>query len=288
MSKLTNNSHQRYSIIGAGASGIFLALDLLKKGFAVDLYDHSGGALKKFLIAGKGGLNLTHSEELKSFVQKYGKNHSRFELYLENFSNIELIRWLSDYGIETFVGSSKRIFPKELTAGEILKIWLDKCKSYSQFKLYTKHSFVDFRTGIILENEKGIELNLGKEQIILALGGASYKHTGSDGKWKEVLDSMGIQTEEFVAINCGYEVNWSSEFTQATAHKPLKNISITVNHQIVRGEVLFTEYGIEGSGIYAQSRLINEVIKDNQTCTIHIDLKPDLSIDQIVVHSNLV
>lgn len=281
MSNLTNNSNQKYSIIGAGASGIFLTLDLLKKGFLVDLYDHSGGILKKFLIAGKGGLNLTHSDDLNNFIQKYGENKPHFKKYLKNFSNKAMIDWLAKDGIETFIGSSKRVFPKTLTAGDILKIWLDKCQTYPGFSLYSKHSFIDYQDGIILSDEVGKKINLGQKRIVLALGGSSYIKTGSDGHWIKTLSSMGVEIKKMTAINCGYEVGWPEEFKKNTSRKPLKNITLKVDNSLIRGEVLFTDYGIEGSGIYALSRLINEMIEKNNKCDLQIDLKPDLSLQQI-------
>jgi uncharacterized flavoprotein (TIGR03862 family) len=276
-----NIDQEKVSIIGAGASGYFLAYELLKSGKTVDLYDQTGGALKKFLIAGKGGLNLTHSDEIPVFTTKYGKDEQKFSKYLNFFSNIDLRNWFKELGIETYVGSSRRVFPKDKSAGDILKIWVEKCQSYSQFNFYPKHCFIDFKDGIVLKNENNNLLNLGKENIVLALGGASYKQTGSDASWVKIFKKMEIETKTFYPLNCGYEVDWTHDFTAKNDHRPLKNITLKCGDSLLRGEILITKYGVEGSGIYALSRRIDQIISKENKCRIEIDLKPDISVENM-------
>jgi uncharacterized flavoprotein (TIGR03862 family) len=279
--KETSHLKEKINIIGAGTSGLFLTLDLLRKGYQVDLYEQSGGVLKKFLIAGKGGLNLTHAEKQNLFIKKYGINEQYFQKYLSHLTNEDLREWFLELGVETFVGSSQRVFPKDKSAGDILNLWLEKCSSFSNFSFYPKHRLIDYDNGIILETSEGSKICLNKNNIVLALGGASYKKTGSDGNWLGILNKMNIKTTRFEAINCGYEIKWTGDFKNKMAHKPLKNIIVKTINQKLRGEILITDYGIEGSAIYALSRTINNTLKEKGACEIRLDLKPDLSIEEI-------
>ncbi|MBT7609644.1 MAG: TIGR03862 family flavoprotein [Bacteriovoracaceae bacterium] len=272
---------EKVIIIGAGTSGYFLTFELLKKGIAVDLYELTGGALKKFLIAGKGGLNLTHSDNKPQFVSKFGKNKRYFETLISHFSNDDLRKWFAELGIETYIGSSKRVFPKDKTAGEILRIWIDKCHTYENFNFHPKYRLIDFNNGLIVKKDKGEVLNLGSENIVMALGGASYKNTGSNGDWVKIINKMNIKLREFSPVNCGFEVDWKEGFVEKVSHQPLKNILIKCEEIQFRGEILLTSYGVEGSGIYALSRQINNIILENNYCQLEVDLKPDINLEDI-------
>lgn len=280
---------EEFSIIGAGSSGLFLSLLLLRAGKTVHLYEKTGGVLKKFLIAGKGGLNLTHSENLKQFELRYNKNQSVFHKLLAEFSPEDLRTELRSSGVETFVGTSGRIFPQNAQAGDIQRLWIDECQKNKNFHLHLKHQLVDYRIGnkddkkdgFVLEREDGTEVMLGKENIILAQGGGSYQGTGSDGTWMSLLGKMGVKTVPLKAINCGYLLNWSDQFKKQANHQPLKNISIKVGKKELRGEVLLTDYGIEGSAVYAMSGFINQEIEDIGFSSISLDLKPDFSLSKV-------
>ncbi len=268
-------------IIGAGLSGVFLAINLLKRGHTVDLYDQTSSFLKKFLIAGKGGLNLTHSEDLSSFYEKYGENKKQFEKYIGSFTPLMLRKWFRNYGVETFVGTSKRVFPKDKVAGDLLKIFLTHLRESQNFSYFPRHTFKGFLNGILVENEKKEMINLGTLNIVLSLGGGSYSQTGSDGKWVSYFKKMGIEVKDLRGINCGFKCHWSEEFKLKKMTTPLKNITLTLDDKKIRGELLLTEYGVEGSGIYFLSRLICQKIEESGHCLLSLDLKPDLSIDKI-------
>jgi uncharacterized flavoprotein (TIGR03862 family) len=270
-------------IIGGGPAGLFSAYHLLKNGFSVDLYDQSSGLAKKFLIAGNGGLNLTHSEDLDTFSNRYGKDSSLFKELLNGFSPNDLREWCLELGIETFVGSSGRIFPMKLKSAEILANWIKSLNSYDNFNLYLKHRLikitpqkeVTFQTA---EEEKKIKA----DTLILAMGGASWKQTGSDGLWKELLTSLDIKCNQFLPMNCGFERPWSEFFIKAIDRAPLKNLKISFKDISVRGEVMLTPFGIEGGGIYALSNLLRDEIIKHKTATVSLDLKPELSSLEII------
>lgn len=275
------------SIIGAGPAGLFSAYLLLKKGFKVDLYDHSSGVGKKFLVAGNGGLNLTHSEPLDDFCKKYGKDEVLFKSLLNDFSPEDLRSWCQEIGVETFIGSSKRVFPKKLNAAEILLNWVASLKNNPDFRLFLNHKIINFIESktAIFETQTGI-LEKKIDTVIFALGGASWKKTGSDGKWFDIFKKSGIELEELLPMNCGFECGWSEYFKESIDRAHIKNIALIYTGYIeekIRGEIMITPFGIEGGAIYAISHLIrNDILKSGQ-CHITLDLKPDLTEDQIIM-----
>jgi len=271
-------------ILGAGPSGLFAAYLLLEKGFEVDLYDHSSGPGKKFLVAGNGGLNLTHSEPLTEFEKKYSNHSGLFSSLLSDFSPKDLRDFCQKLGVETFVGSSGRVFPKMLNAASMMRNWIDVLKRNKKFSLFLNHRLVDIKVDNssylvelfdLRENEKSI---IECKKLILGLGGGSWKKTGSDGAWVSILKSLGINVINFSAYNCGHEVQWSEKFRETIDYAYLKNVAI--NNVI--GEVMVTPYGIEGSLIYANSKNIQKQLEVNKKALIEIDLRPNSS------HSDLI
>lgn len=270
------------AIVGGGPAGLFCAHQLLKKGVKVDLYDHSSGLAKKFLIAGNGGLNLTHSEDLDSFSKRYGVYSEFFKELLNDFSPQDLREWCLEVGVETFVGTSGRVFPKKLKAGEMLLEWTKQLKVHSGFNLYLKHSLINVSEDKTLTfKHKEQEIKKKYDKIILALGGASWKKTGSDGKWAEFLSDLDIELKPFVPMNCGFEMDWGEYIKKNLERTPLKNIEISVADKKVRGEVMLTPYGIEGGAIYAISNIIRDQMTKDNNCTITLDLKPDLNVSDL-------
>lgn len=271
-------------IVGAGPAGLFCAYLLLQKGYQVDLYDQMPGVGKKFLIAGIGGLNLTHSEELDIFASRYGKDEALFAQLLNDFSPHDLRQWCTSLGVDTFIGVSGRVFPRKLKAADLLLKWLNALKSNHGFKLYLKHRLTDFTQDKILTFHD-IHLNqnitVNAEKVIFALGGASWEKTGSDGLWSKLFAKLQIEVKPFLPMNCGFETNWSDYLVKKIDRAPLKNITLKFNHSKIRGEVMITPFGIEGSAIYALSNSIRDEIIDTGEATISIDLKPDLSLDMI-------
>ena len=270
-------SEKTIAIVGGGPAGLFCAYKLIEKGHRVDLYDHSTGLAKKFLIAGNGGLNLTHSEPLEDFSKKYGPNEVYFKELLSEFSPEDLRNWCSEIDVETFVGSSGRVFPTKLKAGDILLKWTKILKEHQKFSLYLKHSLRHIAKDktLTFDNEGSI-VSAHYETIILALGGASWKKTGSDGKWPSFLDQLEINIMPFKPMNCGFEMNWSEYLQKNLERIPLKNIMLDLDGHKVRGEVMLTPYGIEGGAIYAISNRIRDAIQKYKECKVLLDLKPDL------------
>ncbi len=269
-------------IVGGGPAGLFCAYLLLAKGYQVDLYDQSSGLAKKFLVAGKGGLNLTHSEDLESFQNRYNHNEEFFGELIREFSPNDLRLFCEKLGVETFVGTSGRVFPKKLKAAQMLLNWQELLHSFSGFSLHKNHSLVGIDSNKKLTFKHADELiDIRSEHIVLALGGGSWKKTGSDGKWIEFISKLGIDIAPLRPMNCGFEIDWSDVFKQKTERAHLKNIAINFSEKKVRGEVMLTPYGIEGGAIYALSNFIRDKIENEGQAKISIDLKPDLDSDSI-------
>ena len=280
-----NSSTTHINIIGAGPSGLFCSDLLLKAGYKVSLYDQMSGVGKKFLVAGNGGLNLTHSEEVESFSSRYGENKKLFKELLQEFSNSDLRKWCEELGVETFIGSSGRVFPKEMKAAQLLSKWVKRLKDNPNFSLHLKTKWIgfDYEDNLIFHNEK--EFLIDKDIAIFSLGGASWKKTGSDGSWSEHFIRNNIPLKPFSAMNCGFECGWSDFFKKSFDVFPIKNIKVSINNFTSRGEIMITEYGIEGGAVYAISREIQKLLILGSV-SIELDLFPDLSEDDIYKRLN--
>lgn len=275
---------KKVSIIGAGPAGLFCAHKLLQNGFEVNLFDQMSGVGKKFLIAGKSGLNLTHGEKVESFVKKYSKDEEFFTSLIKDFGPNDLRQWCHDLGVETFVGSSLRVFPKEMKAAKLLSNWLKELKAFSSFNLFLNHKFinVDSRKNLkFLCQDENVEFK--SDYVVFAMGGASWKKTGSDGNWAKILSNLGISILPFKPMNCGFETNWSEEFVEKVSRGHLKNVKVSCKKISTRSELMITPYGLEGTAIYNLSATIRDEILRNQKATLSIDLRPDLTQQQIEI-----
>ena len=273
---------EKVVIVGAGPAGLFCAFLLLRHGFEVELYDQSSGPGKKFLVAGNGGLNLTHSEVLSSFSKRYGKDSEFFAELIQDYSPGDLRDFCASIGVETFIGSSGRVFPTKLKAAQMLLNWVKELKSHEGFSLYLKHRLVDFRppNQLVFQSPDGEKI-VHSAKTLLALGGASWKKTGSDGRWVSLLDKLGIEIAPLKPMNCGFDRQWSKAFLEVVDHSPLKNVAIRFGERSVRGEIMLTPFGVEGGAIYALSNLIRDEIERSGQAQIELDLKPDLSSEKI-------
>jgi len=270
------------TIVGAGPSGLFCAYLFLKAGYKVDLYDSTPGIGRKFLVAGKGGLNITNSEELDGFSKRYGKDQALFKSLLKDFSPQDLRQWCDEIGVKTFIGSTGRIFPEKFNAGEFLNKWKSKLNNYQDFSFYPQYYLVEMTDEKEMTFIHKSERKIIKPSIaILTLGGGSWKKTGSDGQWTKFLSELGLKILPLLPMNCGFNVNWSDRFLSNCEGKPLKNIAIKFEEEVTKGEIMITSYGIEGGAIYAMSHFFREKILDAGKCIIKIDLKPDLSAEKI-------
>lgn len=273
---------EKVVVVGAGPAGLFCAFLLLKRGVKVELYDHSSGPGKKFLVAGNGGLNLTHSEAMASFSKRYGKDSEFFTQLIQDYSPADLRDFCASIGVETFIGSSGRVFPKKLKAAQMLLNWVKELKSHEDFSLYLKHRLVGFLppNELVFECPDG-EKTIQSAKTILALGGASWKKTGSDGRWLSLLEKVGFDIAPLRPMNCGFERQWSKTFLDVVDHSPLKNVAIRFGDRSVRGEIMLTPFGVEGGAIYALSNFIRDEIERSGQAQIELDLKPDLSLEKI-------
>ena len=268
------------AIIGGGPAALMLAAKLDETKFDVTIYERNTAVGRKFLVAGDGGFNLTHSEELEKFITRYTPSDF-FKNNISSFTNDNLRDWLKTIGIETFVGSSKRIFPIEgIKPIDVLNAILNELKR-KNVQIKTNHTWKGWKdNNPLFETNVGI-LNPKSQIIIFALGGSSWKVTGSDGAWTNYFSEKGVEIVPFQASNCAYEVKWKEEFIKIAEGKTLKNIAIKCDAKERKGELVITKFGLEGGAIYALSPKIRNHLNDEGFATVYIDLKPSLSLEQI-------
>jgi len=269
------------AIIGSGPSALMLAATLDEAFFDVTIYDRNFAPARKFLVAGDGGFNLTHSEPLEQFIARYHPSEY-LEKSIRSFSNIDLQNWLKRIGIETYVGSSKRIFPlKEIKPIHVLNAILKELDSkHVQFKMKHEWKGWNSENELVLENENNLQ-TVPADLIVFALGGASWSKTGSGGNWTDYFEKRSIGINPFLPSNCAYEINWNENFITLAEGQPLKNISVTCNGKEKKGELVITKFGIEGGAVYALSPEIRKQLNDNKAATIFIDLNSALSVEEI-------
>jgi len=286
MKETLRNSPKLAAVIGGGPAGLMAAEILTQHGVTVDLYDGMPSVGRKFLIAGKGGLNITHAEPFEQFITRYGRCCSRLEPYLKVFGPTELRIWLYDLGFETFEGTSGKVFPEGMNAGPILNTWKTRLFA-AGVRFHLRHRWIGWNQngGLCFETPEG-ELHRTADAVILALGGGSWKKTGSDGGWVQLLQLRGVPVAPLKPANCGFDVGWSDHFRTRFAGQPVKAVAISFSntngeafHQ--RGEFVITETGVEGSLIYACAALIRGEIETQGQAIIHLDLAPDWSLQRL-------
>ncbi len=270
------------AVVGGGPAGLMAATVLSEAGLAVDIFDAKGSAGRKFLVAGRGGLNLTHSEHAEPFAGRYGNNAETFKKLLAGFSPDDLRAWLRGLGVETFVGTSGRVFPKEATAAGILKIWLDGLGRRG-VEFHYRHRWQGFseKGAPLFLTEDGELLEFPARAVLLALGGASWPQTGSDGSWTPLLAARGVRLEPFRPANCGVEVAWSEHFRTRFSGRPLKNILLRCSDRQATGDVIITAHGLEGGPVYALSGVIRDRLEKERPVAVLLDLKRDLPQERI-------
>jgi uncharacterized flavoprotein (TIGR03862 family) len=267
------------SIIGGGPAALLLAAHLNSDLFEVTVYEKNKALGRKFLVAGKGGFNLSHSENLPEFIARYTPSDF-LKAAITSFSNTDLRTWLNKLNLPTFVGSSKRIYPKEgIKPIAVLNAILEVINRKG-FSIKTQQNWLGWNKQEEISFESG--LTLQPDITIFSLGGSSWKKTGSAGEWATYFTEKNIQTVPFEASNCAFEVDWKSDFLIKNEGKPLKNIEIQCKNSSKKGEVMLTNFGLEGGALYALSPQIRAQLNLNNNATITIDLKPSLSLDEIV------
>jgi uncharacterized flavoprotein (TIGR03862 family) len=281
-SQKTASSKPRVAVIGGGPAGLMAAEILSAGGVGVTVYDRMPSVGRKLLIAGRGGLNLTHSEPLAQFVTRYGAASAWLEPILHAFPPKALIAWAEGLGEPTFVGSSGRVFPKAMKASPLLRAWLKRLVAQGVgFK--TRHDWRgwDASGNLIFVRQEGEIERVRPDATLLALGGASWPKLGSNGAWAEFLRARGVKLNPFLPSNCGFKVAWSEAFATRFEGTPLKNIALSFGVRTVRGEALITRGGVEGGAVYALSADIRDALAARGNASIEIDLCPALGAAQV-------
>ncbi|MGN8118552.1 NAD(P)/FAD-dependent oxidoreductase [Labrys sp. 22185] len=264
-------------IIGAGPAGLIAAEKLAQAGRSVAIYERMPSPARKFLMAGRGGLNLTHGEDFERFLTRYGPARSILEPALRAFAPSDLVAWAEGLGEKTFVGSSGRIFPESFKASPLLRAWLARLTRLG-VTLHTRHCWTGWDDGgkPVFLGPDNKPLHRKAAATLLALGGASWPRLGSDGGWVRLLRDRGVTVAELAPSNSGAEIAWSPAYSEKSAGEPLKRIAVSIAGTTRRGEAIVTEQGLEGGAIYALSPLIRSSIATHGHAEIEIDLRPDL------------
>lgn len=274
--------HYQAIIIGGGPAGLMAAEQLSSAGMAVAVFDAMPSVGRKFLRAGIGGLNITHSDDHGTFLQRFGERQSNIAP-LFNVFNADAIRlWCSELGVDTFIGSSGRVFPREMKAAPLLRKWLRRLRS-AGVQFHTRHRWCgwDDNGHHRFESPRG-ELIVRADALVFALGGASWSALGSDGQWAPEFEKQGIACAGFRPANCGFEYPWPLAFREQMGGQALKNIGLRVSGSDPswsnKGDAMLTEYGVEGSLIYAASSHIRDEIDAKGKCKVVWDLLPDTAL----------
>lgn len=268
------------AIVGAGPAGLFAAEQLARAGLSVTIFERMASPARKFLLAGRGGLNLTHSEPREPFLGRYGADADWLKPALDAFPPSALRAWAEGLGQKTFVGSSGRVFPESFKASPLVRAWLGRLDALG-VTLISRRRFTGFgRGGTLLFDGPDSAETVKAAATLLALGGASWPRMGSDGAWMPVLERKGVAVSPLEPANMGVDIAWSSRFAASFAGQPLKRMTIAIAGQRSAGEAIITETGLEGGAIYALSRPIRGAL-GNGAARIAIDLKPDLGAEVI-------
>jgi uncharacterized flavoprotein (TIGR03862 family) len=269
----------RVAIVGGGPAGLMAAETARAAGLSVDLYEAKGSVGRKFLIAGKGGLNLTHSDPFDVFVTRYAERSGQVAAWLRDFDADALRKWAAELGVETFVGSSGRVFPRDLKAAPLLRGWVRRLREQG-VHFHVQHRWLGWTAGghlrfVTTEGERVVQA----DAVVLALGGGSWPQLGSDGAWQPALRERGVAVAPLLPSNCGFDVGWSEYLGSRHAGAPLKPVVAYwrdqhgVEHS-QQGECVITATGIEGSLIYALSPVLRDAIARDGRTTLHLDLAP--------------
>jgi uncharacterized flavoprotein (TIGR03862 family) len=269
------------AVIGAGPAGLMAAEVLAQGGADVTVYDAMPSAGRKFLMAGRGGLNLTHSEPLPQFLARYREAMPHLKAAIEAFPPQALRDWSAALGQETFVGSSGRVFPKAFKASPLLRAWLRRLDTMG-VKLALRHRWTgwDEQGRLRFETPDGSRV-VEARATVLALGGASWPRLGSDGAWVETFAAKGVKISPLRPANSGFTVAWSDIFRDRFEGQPLKGVALTFDQHTVRGEAIITRTGIEGGAIYALSAELREAILRDGQATLSVALRPDAEIGEL-------
>jgi uncharacterized flavoprotein (TIGR03862 family) len=275
-------SQNYVAIIGAGPAGLMAAEVLAQGGADVTVYDAMPSAGRKFLMAGRGGLNLTHSEPLPQFLARYREATSHLQAAIDAFPPNALRDWSEALGQPTFVGSSGRVFPKAFKASPLLRAWLRRLDSLG-VRLMLRHRWIGWdESGRLGFQTPDGPCTVKADATVLALGGASWPRLGSDGSWAETLAAKGVNISRLRPANSGFTIAWSDIFRDRFEGQPLKGVALTSGENTIRGEAVVTRTGIEGGAIYALSADLREAIDSSGRTILHVALRPDLETNDLI------
>ncbi|OBV37839.1 TIGR03862 family flavoprotein [Janthinobacterium psychrotolerans] len=275
----------RVAVIGGGPAGLMAAQAAAAGGAQVELFDAMPSVGRKFLLAGRGGMNITHAEGYQSFVTRYGRQSHRLRPALDQFGPQQVRDWVHGLGVDTFVGSSNRVFPTDMKAAPLLRAWLHRLRE-SGVQFHMRHRWTGWQDGqLAFDTPDGARL-LVFDAVILALGGGSWARLGSDGAWVPLLRAQGVAVAPLAPANCGFDVDWSEHFSSRHAGEPLTTVAITAididGLRVKRqGQFVITAGGVEGSLIYALSAALRDQIARDGSTTIWLDLAPDHSHERV-------
>ena len=291
-SKVNDMLRQRsVAVIGGGPAGL-MAAEVLSQGWArVEVYDAMPTVGRKFLMAGKGGMNITHAEPAEKFLSRYGSRRAQLEPLLEKFGANELREWVQGLGIATFVGSSGRVFPTDMKAAPLLRSWLHRLRE-AGVQFHMRHRWCGWNEqGELRFSTAEGEHVVQADAVVLALGGGSWARLGSDGAWVALLAQRGVDVVPLRPANCGFDVSWSEHFISRFAGHPLKAVKVSYtnaqgNVHTRHGDVMVTSNGIEGGVIYALSALLRDEIAASGSATIQLDLSPNKDMSRLIAEIN--
>lgn len=268
---------KQIAVIGGGPAGLMAAEILANAGQKVTIYEQKPSMGRKFLMAGRGGLNITHSEDLEKFLTRYGSAEEKLTPHIQNFTPQDLQKWCADLGEKTFIGSSGRVFPESFKTSPLLRAWIKRLEEQGvEFKMRSVWQGWDDQNRSVI-NQTPIEA----DAIILALGGASWPKLGSDGKWVDILKKNNIEITRLRPANCGFEVAWSDIFRDRFAGTPLKSVTLSFKDKTIQGEIMINTHGVEGGAIYALSAPLRDEIEQQGQAILNLDLRPGLTLEEL-------
>ncbi|WP_176647606.1 TIGR03862 family flavoprotein [Duganella sp. SG902] len=280
----------RVAVIGGGPAGLMAAETLAQAGVRVDLYDAMPSVGRKFLLAGRSGMNITHAEAYPDFVGRYGASAQPLRPALDAFGPQAVRDWVHGLGLETFVGTSGRVFPTDMKAAPLLRAWVHRLRE-SGVQFHMRHRWLGWQDGALRFSAPGDDGAAGERLVrsdaaILALGGGSWARLGSDGAWLPLLAGCGVEVAPLAPANCGFDVNWSEHFSSRHAGEPLMTVAVIARDTQGRemrkqGQFVVTQGGIEGSLIYALSAALRDQIAAEGHTTIWLDLMPDWTAQRV-------
>ena len=273
---------RRIAIIGGGPAGLMAAEVLAARpGLEVSVFDAMPSVGRKFLMAGKGGMNITHAEPLPAFVARYAERQEQIAPLLEAFGPQALRDWIHALGITTFVGTSGRVFPTEMKAAPLLRAWLHRLREQG-VHFHVRHRWLGWNAdGALRFATPQGEREMAADAVVLALGGGSWARLGSDGAWVPLLAGRGIAVAPLKPANCGFDVAWSSYFSERFAGQPIKPVIASVGERCQQGEFNITATGVEGGLIYALSAPLRDRLENKLPALLTLDLAPGRSLERL-------